>query len=69
MLSGEFPGALALPLSGTYRKPLVCKQSVYEFSAVLDPSSGKPFVLDDAAGHAKNAEDTESNIHAVSSTL
>ena len=37
-------------------------QSVYEFCFVLDPSSGKPFVLDDAAGHAKNAEDTESNI-------
>jgi len=69
MLSGELPGALALPLSGTYRKPFVCKQLVYEFSFVLDPSSGKPFVLDDAAGHAKNAEDTESNIHAFSSAL
>jgi hypothetical protein len=39
------------------------------FSLVLDPSSGKPFVLNDAAGHVKNAEDTESNIRAVSSAL
>jgi hypothetical protein len=69
MLSGELPSALALPLSGIYRKPLVCKQSVYEFSFALDPSSGKPFVFDDAAGHAKNAEDTESNIRVVSSAL
>jgi len=39
------------------------------FSFVLDPSSGRQFVLDDAAGHAKNAEDTESNMCAVSSAL
>lgn len=64
MLSGELPGALALPLSGTYRKPSVHKQSVYDFFSVLAPSSGKPFVLDHALGHAKNAEDTESDIHA-----
>jgi hypothetical protein len=69
MLSGELPGALALPLSGTYRKPLVWKQSVYEFSFVLDPFSGKSFVFDDATGHTKYAKDTESNIRAVSSAL
>jgi hypothetical protein len=63
------PGALALPLVSDLLKPLVCKQSVYEFSFVIDPSSGKQFVLDDAAEHSKNAEDTESNIRAVSSAL
>jgi hypothetical protein len=47
--------AFALPLSGTYSKPSVCKQSVYEFSFVLALSFGKPFVLDNAPGHAKNA--------------